>query len=83
MKDTNLPSALVKTISSLRLTALIGKESANQKALIKETNRLRPGFWLVEISSITERRKEYGCFSSIVRLICFYQLCPGAEVEYY
>lgn len=82
MKNTNLASVLVKTICALEIEVRRGKNTPYSQALIEETETIRPGFWLVERSSIFERRKEFGCFGSIVRFICFYQVRPAAELEY-
>jgi len=67
MKNTSLPNSLIRTITELRYLSL--SNSSNEVADFMSVPK--PGYWMIETSSFSERRKETGNSSAIVRFICF------------
>ena len=71
MENTSLPNSLLQTITELNY-AYLGILSQERKGEIADFMAvIKPGFWMIETSSFSERRKEVGNSSAIVRFICF------------
>jgi hypothetical protein len=72
IEDTSLPNSIIRTISELYLCALMSNLHLSKK-ITDFMEVPKPGFWIIEVSSISARRKEIGNSEAIVRFICFYQ----------
>jgi len=75
MENTSLPNSLIRTITELRYFSL--SNSSNE--VVDFMSVLKPGFWMIETSSFSERRKEVGNSSAIVRFICFCKEDGGGD----
>jgi hypothetical protein len=72
IENTSLPNSIIRTISEMYLSVLKDESSLGKK--VADFVRVpKPGFWMIEKSSISGRRKEVGNSEAIVRFICFYQ----------
>ena len=80
IEKTSLPNSVIRTISELFLCAL-GRESPFSKKVIDFMFAPKPGFWMIERTSISGRRKEIGNSDAIVRFICFFQE-EGGDIVY-
>ena len=67
MENTSLPNSLIRTITELRYLSL--SNSSNEVADFMSFPK--PGFWVIETSSFSERHREIGNASAIARFICF------------
>lgn len=51
----------------------LGRESLLNKKVIDFMETPKPGFWMIERTSVSGARKEVGNSDAIVRFICYYQ----------
>src|SRR4028119_1316259 len=72
IENTSLPNSIIRTISEMYFSVL-KDESPLGKKIADFVRVPKPGFWMIEKSSISGRRKEVGNSEAIVRFICFYQ----------
>lgn len=72
IENTSLPNSIIRTVSEMYLSVLKDESPLGRKVadFVRDP---KPGFWIIEKSSISGRRKEVGNSEAIVRFICFYQ----------
>lgn len=80
MENTSLPNSLIRTITELHFLSL-GNSSCLSQKVVDFMSIPKPGFWMIEVSSIAGQRKEVGNSSAIIRFICYYRK-NGEDIRY-